>query len=307
MSNRSTADIGIALEVLAATDVGRGSAQLQRAVSGDLLRAAESLVRQIALARVNVITGFYIPGANPPAAETDGPIGAAQICKAIELLGGEATIVTDTPCLKIIEAAADAAQLQSEPREVRFPMLESEPTWYARQVDDPVWKGLTHIISIERPGPTADGTYRNMSGDDISDVTAPLDVLFDLPNATKIAIGDGANEIGMGRVPIDLIERHVPNGATIRCTVGADHLIIGGTSNWAAQALAALLIHISHPEGDSPELMELLKPSWSRSILKAIVDAGAVDGAIRLRRYSVDGLSIEEYEDVLKAIKAAIT
>ena len=55
-----------------------------------------------------------------------------------------------------------------------------------------------------------------------------------------IGIGDGGNEIGMGKLHQRVVE-HVQNGATIASIVPADHLITAGVSNWGGSALAAAL------------------------------------------------------------------
>ena len=59
---------------------------------------------------------------------------------------------------------------------------------------------ITHAMSIERCGRSADGAPRNMRGEDISAYTTPLDDLFSAGPWDTIAIGDGGNEIGMGRL-----------------------------------------------------------------------------------------------------------
>src|SRR5262245_45478121 len=46
-------------------------------LSGHFHRAANELAT--AASSVAIATGFYIPGANPPAAETDGPPGAVLL------------------------------------------------------------------------------------------------------------------------------------------------------------------------------------------------------------------------------------
>lgn len=75
----------------ATANVGRGSETLMTYVRGDLFRAARHLAlgaerprrarrenrrKTKRPARALVVTGFYIPQAQQPAAETDGPLGA---------------------------------------------------------------------------------------------------------------------------------------------------------------------------------------------------------------------------------------
>ena len=55
-----------------------------------------------------------------------------------------------------------------------------------------------------------------MRGIDITEHTAPVHWLFeavqDLPGLTTIGIGDGGNEIGMGKVPWHVIHRNINGG-----------------------------------------------------------------------------------------------
>lgn len=94
------------LERTAAREVGRGSERLAVPAAGGLLAAARSLA---AAPDAAVLTGFYIPAADPPAAETDGPIGAVQLAAALRALGGEVRLVTDAPCAPVVAAALGAA------------------------------------------------------------------------------------------------------------------------------------------------------------------------------------------------------
>ena len=57
---------------------------------------------------------------------------------------------------------------------------------------------------------------------------------------TTIGIGDGGNEIGMGKVQQKVIE-HIQNGRNIACAVATDHLVTAGVSNWGGSALVAAL------------------------------------------------------------------
>ena len=83
---------------MAACDVGRGSETLMTYSRGDLFHAARHLVsgrtgrsgRNGLPARALVVTGFFIPKADQPAAETDGPLGALEVCMALRAIGGDA-------------------------------------------------------------------------------------------------------------------------------------------------------------------------------------------------------------------------
>ncbi|MEU7919187.1 glutamate cyclase domain-containing protein [Micromonospora zamorensis] len=281
------------LERVAAREVGRGSEALAEPAAGGLLAAARSLAAS-GTPDAAVFTGFFIPGAEPPAAETDGPLGAVQIAAALRLLGGGCRLVTDEPCAPVVEAAVAAA---APGLPVDVAPLRGYDEWEAALL--PEYGRLTHLIACERVGPGVDGRPRNMRGEDIGAHTAPLDGLYTSGSAFRVGIGDGGNELGMGLLPAELVGRVVASGERIRCVVGADALLVGGTSNWAAAALVGAL---SLLRPDVPALRTLLEPAWSYDLLAAIVRAGAVDGVRRRPTLSVDGLDWPAYAEPLTRI-----
>src|SRR5262249_41806717 len=128
--------------------------------------------------------------------------------------------------------------------------------------------GLTHLIALERVGPShtpeslqaqAGGSRTDflaevsrehwdrchtMRGLDITTRMAPAERLFEgikqhAPDVTTIGIGDGGNEIGMGKIPWEVIRRNIPGGGLVACRVPTDRLIVCGVSNWGAYGLAA--------------------------------------------------------------------
>jgi hypothetical protein len=132
-----------------------------------------------------------------------------------------------------------------------------------------------------------------MRGQDVSAETSPAHALFELSFAVNtIGIGDGGNEIGMGKIPHETIVKNIPNGDLIHCRVATDHLIVAGVSNWGAYALAAgvaLLRGVELPD-------ELFDPDRERAILQTMVDAGPlVDGVTGQQTATVDGLTWEQY------------
>jgi hypothetical protein len=55
-------------------------------------------------------------------------------------------------------------------------------------------------------------------------------------NQALISIGDGGNEVGMGKVSA-LIKANVNNGVKIYANTTCEHLIVTDTSNYGAYAL----------------------------------------------------------------------
>ncbi|XP_053882193.1 D-glutamate cyclase, mitochondrial isoform X3 [Malaclemys terrapin pileata] len=101
-----------------------------------------------------------------------------------------------------------------------------------------------HLIAIERAGMAADGNYYNARKVNIKHLVDPIDELFlaahNIPGVTTTGIGDGGNELGMGKVK-EAIRKHIKNGDVIACDVEADFAIVAGVSNWGGYAVACAL------------------------------------------------------------------
>ena len=281
------------------TDVGRNIGALFDAARGGL-RAAASALTNAGSARVGLITGFYVPQGTPPAAETDGPVGAALLAKALAAVGIPCRLATDEPCRGACSAALDAAATPDVVLDVVAPGAALAPLIKA-------WRraGVTHAISIERCGRSADGAPRNMRGQDIGSYTAPLDELFLAGPWQTIAVGDGGNEIGMGAIPTSLIALHVAHGETIACVTPAQHLIVAGVSNWGAYALIGALAALR--KDWRPALLACLDETLDRAVLEAMIAHGpAVDGVSRLPTPTVDNLDIAAHHRVLRKIRTLV-
>src|SRR5215469_14626424 len=92
------------IERLVQVDVGRNINALFDAAKGGLWAAASALAGSSALS-VGLITGFYVPLGAPPAAETDGPVGAAMLAAALRRVGATCRVATDEPCQATCAAA----------------------------------------------------------------------------------------------------------------------------------------------------------------------------------------------------------
>jgi len=286
------------IERLIQEEVGRNIGALCAAAQGGLRRAAAALAT--GAAKVGLITGFYVPLGTPPAAETDGPVGAALLARALSEIGIACRLATDEPCRDACAAALAGAGAAQVPVDVVVPGATLAPLIAA-------WRaaGITHALSIERCGRSIDGTPRNMRGEDIGGHTAPLDDLFTAGPWRTIAIGDGGNEIGMGAIPRPVIAQEVAHGATIACVTPAQHLIVAGVSNWGAYGLVAALAALRADWRD--RLLACLDEDFDRAILEATVrDGPAVDGVSRRRELTVDNLDIAIHHRKLRAIRAMV-
>jgi hypothetical protein len=138
-----------------------------------------------------------------------------------------------------------------------------------------------------------------MRGRDITEFMAPAHEHFETASQnaiTTIGIGDGGNEIGMGKVPWQVIRDNIPGGGLVACRVPTDYLIVCGVSNWGAYALGhgvRLLRGASH----EPRLHD---PEVERDLLRVMVEQGPlVDGVTGQQTVTVDGLAFERYVEPL--------
>lgn len=286
-----TARIVARMEHAAQHDVGRGTVQLAGLARGGLLAAAQAIAA-VPEPRLAFVTGCFIPQATPAAAETDGPVGTAMAAAALAQLGVASLLVTDDRCEPVVRAAAAAAQA---------PLLfDDDPHALAHAL---AAAGTTHVVFCERLGPGVDGSVRNMRGDDVGAVTAPLHLLAS-GTWTTIGIGDGGNEVGMGALTPQQVAAAVPHGEQIRCAVACDHLIVAGVSNWGAIALAAAVALLLAGTLDLA-VAEQLAPDRHLTVLRAAVAGGAVDGVRGRPSETVDGVGADVDRKVIHRILAS--
>jgi hypothetical protein len=230
--------------------------------------------------RVGIVSGFYIPQAGD--GETDGPPGAKALGDALHALGIEVDYITDHWCAPLFRA------LDIEPL--------IEPHDYVTRANP------THLVSVERPGRGRDGRYRNMRGIDISATTFPLDDLFleaTRNGLTTIGVGDGGNEIGMGKVFAEALST-IDHGADIASTVATDFCITAGVSNWGAYGLSGALSVLSGRD---------LLPTADgcmKDIDRVVRIGGAVDGVTHRHEPTVDGLDLSVSIRMLENIRRQI-
>jgi D-glutamate cyclase len=286
-----------AIEQAIHSDVGRNIDALCAAARGGLWGAASALAAAQPC-RVGLITGFYVPLGAPPAAETDGPVGAALLARGLAGIGIRCRLATDAPCRNACAVALAAAGASEVPVDTVIPAAPLKPLIDA-------WRtaGVTHAVSIERCGQSADGAPRNMRGEDIGAYTAAFDELFAVGPWDTIAVGDGGNEIGMGALPRALIAQHVAHGETIACVTAARHLIVAGVSHWGAYALLGALAAI-RPDWRR-QLARCLDEALDRRVLETtLADGPAVDGVSRLQVPTIDNLDLAIHHRKLRQIRA---
>ncbi len=263
-----------------------------------------------------VVTGFFIPTATPPAGETDGPLGAVFLARALTPLGVRVVLISDDFCERALHAGLGECGLRKQVPVVVLPATEQAKTMSAvdyRQYVADRTPPLTHLLAIERVGPNhvcdalppeQRDRCHTMRGRDITDMMSPAHLLFEkfAGDPVTIGIGDGGNEIGMGKISRDVIDRNIPRGGLVACRIPTDHLIVCGVSNWGAYALAAGVHALRGKRVDAT----LFDPARELQILEVMVDEGElVDGVLGKPSATVDGLTWEQYAFVLARIAHA--
>jgi len=312
------------------------SINLISAFPEDFSSACQSLATT-SNATVAIVTGFFIPHAMRPSGETDGPLGALFLARALTPLGIKVILVTDSFCAKALEVGLAAATLRKAVPLVVLPSGEQaspmSPSDY--------WNGfiersgpLTHLVSLERVGPShtldslkAQGASaediqqylfeiptesrdrcHTMRGRDITASMSPAHRLFEVAREKErgivtIGIGDGGNEIGMGKIPWAVIRRNIPNGGLVACRVPTDYLIVCGISNWGAYGLASG-VRLLRGASAETDLFDLDK---EEALLEMMVEKGPlVDGVSGLPTVSVDGFAFDEYAESLWRIREVL-
>ena len=285
---------------------------------GELHGAAQTLYESRSVA---IISGFPCMLDHEPPTETDGPLGAMAIARACLALGKAVSILTDECNEDVFLACCAASGLDDYQRAgllslASFPGSASFDVSDARRLKE-ACAAIDLVIAIERAGPAEDGCYYTMRGRDMTALVAPLDELLqpagdddESPLVTpprSICIGDGGNEVGMGKIYNRLLASSIPNARQIACVVPADHLLVCSVSNWGGYALAAATaVYASQQRRVACRDLVLAcvpKPEDEQRMCERIVAAGARDGISGRNECMVDGMPLEASLVVLRDLR----
>ncbi len=226
----------------------------------------------------NILIGTGFPVAET--FETDGPVGAIALYDALQTLGA-------TPWLVCAAPLSQALQNDYQVLELCAGDLESAMLEAAENLGR---LNPTAIISIERPGLTADGRYYNMRGEDITPRCGFFDPYLQLATCPTLAIGDGGNEIGMGNIASAISDLDINVAVT-----GCDELLVADVSNWGAYGIIAFLGRWA-----GRDLLAELSPV---AILDYLSSKGSVDGVTRENTSTEDGMPAAEGISVIKQLR----
>ncbi|XP_037359600.1 D-glutamate cyclase, mitochondrial [Talpa occidentalis] len=251
---------------------------------GHLLCKDELLKASLSLSHarsVLITTGFPTHFKHEPPEETDGPPGAFALAAFLQALEKEVTMVVDQRALSLYQKLVDEA-LEHGVLNTRIPLVTYQSgSAGAAQVflckdGDPRSPRFDHLVAIERTGRAADGNHYNARKVNIKHLADPIDDLFlaaqKIPGITSTGVGDGGNELGMGKVK-EAVKKHIRNGDVIACDVAADFAVIAGVSNWGGYALACALYILNSCETHGRYLRKAVGPprapgehSWTQAL-----------------------------------------
>ena len=292
-------------------------------LQGSLERAATALFDGT-VKHALVVSGFYVlhdrlEGATG-SCETDGPPGALAVVRALCARGVQTSLYCDAHNDPVLESGLrlhdsvlcnhearrrgsikEPLPLRRRPRRCRSTWRRSKAPWTrpGRQADE-----VDALVAVER----LSEPYRNIRGNDLAAHTERVDVLWPhvdgsscgearrkagiREDAVSVGIGDGGNEVGLGRVAqLDAVASLSPgedfcalgvNGALRAC----DHPLVATVSNWGGSALEEAAAHALFPAA-----LDDLEEGVERAVLEAICAAGSVDGKYVERPLSVDGMA----------------
>jgi hypothetical protein len=303
----------ISIEMRHASGLPRGVARLlydaARAAQGGeplVYLAAERLLATVkAKEVVLIVTGsgarFGLHGG-----ETDGPLGAASLGRALDFgLGARTVYICDEPHQGPIRAAVEAAGISVIDRErlerrLHTAVLEIHPPGdeagaaFAREMLQQYRP--TCVVFIEKTGPNAKGVHHTITG--TAKEPAETGHAYHLADQAReqgiltIGVGDGGNEIGNG-VIYEAARAIQPAGAKCRCPCGDGAITVTGTdvfisaavSNWGAYGISAQLAYLLK----NPDLIQ--SEEMEDFMLRQCVAAGGTDGASAAQLLAVDGTS----------------
>ena len=251
---------------------------------GYLMPAVQMLLQH--RQRVAIVSGFPVGGQY----ETDGPAGAIALAHGLRALGADVSLLGIREYAETLIAALPTAVAGGNVLAEAVVPVDPENS-DAQLTDFVLGFDPTLVIFIEVPGVGADGHYRNMRFEDVSKSTLPWESLLPLLRCPTLAIADGGNELGMGRVQEKL--KQLP----VACaTAATDALVIADVSNWGAYAALALAsVCTGKP---------LLRGFDLSRCLNALVNAGMIDGVTRSAVATEDGLPLVRSLSFIQGVQA---
>lgn len=288
--------------------------------------AAEALLRHVGAEDYVFILHNAALAPFLPSGETDGPLGAASLGRALNwALGARPVFIAEPLCRGPIEQAAAAAGLRIVDREA----VERHGVYHAAQVidfelgpegaperaDDLLDRFRpAAILCVERLAPNRLDLFHSGVGYPISSYSqAHVHLMVERAperGILTVGFGDGGNEIGYGLIAdmVNAWKGRVLGGETCQCGCGGgtatrvktDVLVSAATSNWGSYGVSALLAYAA------ADLEVLHDEAMELRMLSGAVEAGAVDASSGTVLLRVDGTSAAANQAIVTLLRELI-
>ena len=249
---------------------------------------------------VALVTGTYNP-VHFPGGESDGPIGAVVMGRALSQLGYGVTFCVET---EIIPAVKRLAEVAGSPGDFEGLELGREDG-HAHLADR-----FDGAIFIEKIGTNRKGVHHTSSGMASDSDDSPVYGLVDgmaRRGEFTIGLGDGGNEVGFGKI-CDYVREVVRYGAECRCpcgggiatTVETKILFPASISNWAAYSIIAAIALIRN------DASLLHTPEKERELLEFAPSVGCYEGTLGEGVPGIDSVDVEGSAAMVQLLASAV-
>lgn len=237
--------------------------------------------------KVCIFTGAQDP-THYPKGESDGPLGAVAIARALEKLGHKCTIFSEEGVVdgivgigKCIGYDVDARALPLEPCEMYADIANDYDIFFSTEKQGMNSKGIPHAVS---------GTSR---GGQRCKVDLICNAMNEMGKLT-IGVGDGGNEIGFGKIYKETCAL-IKDSDKCRCGCGGGIVTVTATkylypvaiSNWGCYAIIAALAICSGKKDLA------VTPLEEHEMMKNAIKLELGDGGSGKFYYAVDGVAGE--------------
>lgn len=264
------------------------------------LKAAHRLAALPHSGVVFIATGAGAPEVLPKG-ETDGPLGAAALARALSLGPGVHPIILTTMGYEEPQRAAlDAYETRAE-----ILTMDTDKDTQGAAAIAGEWLDRyrpTAVIATEMKGAAEDGRLHFMTARECT-VDARLDQLFPLAQARglyTLGVGDGGNEIGFGKFTEAVMETH-PHGAVVASTVATDDLVVAAISNWGCYGIEAMLAYVL----GTPDLLHAA--DMGVRAMEACAAAGGGDGIYTRPLPMEDGQPVQIHAALITMLRQIIS
>jgi len=251
---------------------------------------------------VLITTGFIVLPQRVQ--ETDGPLGAASLARALHVaFNVRPILLIEEQSRDVLAAALRGVGMNVLPFEkmgmagaersapvLGFPLELRDAVKKAKLVLDEYKPSL--VLAIEKAGRNSRGEYHTMRGLNITPFHAKIEPLIEEAHkrgVLTVSVGDGGNEVGMGNIK-ESVETFVPYSRVCQCPCQGgiaaeskvDVLVASAISNWGGYGIEACIAYLT----GKPEVLHT--PQLEESMLTSAVGAGAIDGVTGRAEPSVD-------------------